>query len=257
MSTFLNVMAIQYAIAWENAAKNRSFLTEVITKKTKADLYVLPETFTTGFSIKNEIAETMEGSSLTWMQQIAMEKEVAIMGSLIIREKENTYNRMVFVTPNGKIQYYDKLHLFNYGDEGKCFTPGKESVIFEYLGWKIKPIICYDLRFPVAIRNVENYDLLVCVANWPKTRVEAWDTLLKARAIENQCYAIGVNRIGVDGNGLEYPGHSNAYDPLGKTLGNFSNKQNTFNFEMYKKEIQTVREKLPFLKDMDRFEITK
>ena len=255
MSTFLNVIAIQYAIAWENAAENRSFLTEVITKAAPANLYVLPETFTTGFSIKKEVAETMDGPTVVWMQQMAHENDAAIMGSLIIEEDGNTYNRMVLVTPDKKIQTYDKLHLFNYGEEGKCFTPGKTSVIFEYLGWKIKPIICYDLRFPVAIRNVENYDLLICVANWPKTRVDAWDTLLKARAIENQCYVLGVNRIGRDGNGLEYPGHSNGYDPLGKTLGKFNNVQTSFNYKLDKSEIYSIRENFPFLKDRDAFVI--
>lgn len=255
MSTFLNVVIIQYAIAWENPAKNRSFLTEVIKKSTKANVYVLPEAFTTGFSIKNEMAETMDGETVVWMQQMAQEKNAAVMGSLIIKDGENIFNRMVFVTPDKKIQTYDKLHLFNYGDEGKCFAPGKTSVIFEYLDWKIKPIICYDLRFPVAIRNTEDYDVLICVANWPKARVEAWDTLLKARAIENQCYTIGVNRIGKDGNDLEYPGHSNSYDPLGKTLGEFSDKQTTVSFSLDKDEIQTIRRKFPFLNDRDDFKI--
>ena len=253
MSTFLNVSYVQYDIVWENAIENRSLLTELIMKMPKADVYVLPEVFTTGFSIKPEMAETMEGSTLNWMLQMALKKEAAIMGSLIIKEGENIYNRMVFVSPNKEIQFYDKQHLFNYGDEGKCFTSGKTSVIFEYLDWKIKPIICYDLRFPVAIRNTEDYDVLICVANWPETRVEAWDTLLKARAIENQCYVVGVNRVGKDGNKLQYPGHSNAYDPLGKTLGEFKNIQVTGNFKLDKNEIQTIRKKFPFLNDRDTF----
>ena len=255
MSTFLKTTYIQYSIAWENAAENISFLTEVITREAPANLYVLPETFTTGFSIKKEMAETMDGPTVVWMQKMAHEKGVAIMGSLIIKEGLHIFNRMVLVTPDKKIQTYDKLHLFNYGDEGKCFTSGKTSVIFEYLGWKIKPIICYDLRFPVAIRNVDNYDLLICVANWPKARMEAWDTLLKARAIENQCYVLGVNRVGIDGNGLEYPGHSNVYDPLGKGLGHYSEKETIASFSLDKKNIDKVREKFPFLKDMDSFKI--
>lgn len=255
MSTFLNISSIQYDIAWENTAKNKEFLTELITKAIKADVYVLPETFTTGFSVKFEMAETMEGLSVNWMKKMASEKKAAIMGSLIIKEGSSVYNRMVFVTPDKKIQTYDKLHLFNYGDEGKCFTSGKGSVIFEYLNWKIKPIICYDLRFPVSIRNTENYDILICVANWPKARVEAWDTLLKARAIENQCYVVGVNRIGKDGNNLEYPGHSNSYDPLGKALGEFNNAEIISDFIMDKNKIKITRENFPFLNDRDQFTI--
>lgn len=255
MNSILNTTYIQYTITWENPAVNREFLTEVISNAAPASIYVLPETFATGFSVKKEIAETMEGETVVWMQQMAHKKNAALMGSLIIEENGAVYNRMLFVAPNGEIQTYDKWHLFNYGDEGKCFTPGNSIVLFEYLGWKIKPIICYDLRFPVTIRNVEDYDILICVANWPKTRVDAWDTLLKARAIENQCYVIGVNRIGIDGNGLVYPGHSNVYDPLGKALGHFSEKETISSFSLEKNVVDQIREKLPFLKDMDSFKM--
>lgn len=255
MNPILNITYLQYAIEWESPAKNRKFLTEELSQAAPADLYILPETFVTGFSIKKEMAETMEGDTVIWMQQMAHKTNAAIMGSVIIKEEKAIYNRMLFVTPDGEIQIYDKWHLFNYGDEGKCFTAGKTSVIFEYLGWKIKPIICYDLRFPVTIRNVAHYDVLICVANWPKTRVDAWDTLLKARAIENQCYVVGVNRIGVDGNGLEYPGHSNVYDPLGKAMGHLSEKETISSFSLEKDVLTEVREKFPFLKDMDTFVI--
>ena len=255
MNSNLNITYIQFPIVWEDAAKNREFLTNEIEKTVSTDLIVLPETFNTGFSIKESIAETMCGSTLEWMKEIAHKKEVAIMGSLIIKEKEHIYNRMVFVAPSGEIQTYDKLHLFNYGNEGKCFSAGKTTTIFEYKSWKIKPIICYDLRFPVAIRNVENYDVLVCVANWPEVRLEAWKTLLKARAIENQCYVVGVNRVGEDGNGYKYPGNSNVYDPLGKALGYVYDIPSTSRFNLSKKEISDVRDKFPFLSDRDSFTI--
>ena len=253
MNSILKVVNIQYSIVWENAFKNRAILTQIIEEEVQADIYVLPETFSTGFSIKEEIAESMEGDTVVWMQKMAKQKQAAIVGSLIIKEHNNFYNRLLFVSPNGEIKKYDKQHLFNYGNEGKCFTAGKTAIVFEYLGWKIKPIICYDLRFPVAIRNTENYDLLLCIANWPSARIEAWDTLLKARAIENQVYVIGVNRIGVDGNKLEYSGHSNVYDPLGNALGVVNSNFSVTRFNLLKKEINVIREKFPFLEDRDQF----
>ncbi len=253
MNSILKVVNIQYSIVWENAFKNRTILTQIIEEEAQADIYVLPETFSTGFSIKEEIAERMEGDTVVWMQKMAKQKQAAIVGSLIIKEHNNFYNRLLFVSPNGEIKKYDKQHLFNYGNEGKCFTAGKTTIVFEYLGWKIKPIICYDLRFPVAIRNTENYDLLLCIANWPSRRIEAWDALLKARAIENQVYVIAVNRIGVDGNKLEYSGHSNVYDPLGNALGVVHSNFSVTRFNLSKKEINVIREKFPFLEDRDQF----
>ena len=253
MSSILKVTTIQYSIIWENAFKNRELLTNLINKQDQTDIVVLPETFSTGFSIKKQVAETMDGETVLWMLKMAKQKKTAIVGSIIIKESESFYNRLLFVSPTGEIQKYDKQHLFNYGNEGKCFTAGKKVITFNYLGWKIKPIICYDLRFPVAIRNTENYDLLLCIANWPKVRVEAWDTLLKARAIENQTYVIGVNRIGVDGNNLEYPGHSNVYDPLGKPLGVLNNELQVSNFTLLKNTITDTRKKFPFLEDRDHF----
>jgi len=257
MNSFLNITYIQYSIAWENAEKNRSFLTEIITKASKSDMYVLPETFVTGFSIKEEIAETMEGKTVAWMKKMAILKDAALMGSLIIKDDSAIYNRMLLVTPKGEIKIYNKLHLFSYGGEDKCFVRGDKNVVFEYLGWKIKPIICYDLRFPVTIRNTENYDILICVANWPNTRIEAWDTLLKARAIENQCYVIGLNRVGVDGNGLEYCGHSNVYDALGQKLSEFKTDFDISSFNLEKKKINLIRDNFPFLRDRDFFELTE
>ena len=253
MSANLKVTYLQYSIFWEDAIKNRTYITKEIEGVKETDLIILPETFTTGFSVKPTIAETMSGESINWMKTIAHQKNAAIMGSLIIKEANQFYNRMIFVAPNGEIQTYDKLHLFNLGSEGKCFSPGKTTTIFEYKSWKIKPIICYDLRFPVAIRNTENYDVLICVANWPLARVEAWKTLLKARAIENQCYVVGVNRIGTDGNELQYPGNSNVYDPLGETLGKGHDRASTSSFTLEKNKINTIREKFPFLNDRDTF----
>ncbi|WP_316928964.1 nitrilase-related carbon-nitrogen hydrolase [Aquimarina agarivorans] len=177
------------------------------------------------------------------------------MGSVMISENGAIYNRMLLVTPSGEIQYYDKRHLFAYANEDKHFKKGTTNTIFKLAGWKIKPIICYDLRFPVAARNIEDYDLLICVANWPNTRIEAWDTLLKARSIENLCYTIGVNRTGADANNLKYIGHSNCYDPLGKRLLPVYENQDVISVVIDKNKVQNIREKLPFLADRDHFKI--
>lgn len=250
----LKVFCIQYNIVWENPEENRQAIEKLLFKNEGFNLYVLPETFSTGFTIKEDFAETMSGNTLGWIKKTAQKIEAAIMGSLIIEENGRFYNRMILVEKDGTIQFYNKFHLFNYGSEGKCFTAGEQVEIFDLMGWKIKPIICYDLRFPVAIRNVEDYDLLICVANWPHTRIEAWDTLLKARAIENQCYVVGVNRVGKDGNGLTYCGNSAIIDPMGVVIS-LEKETNLFYANLNKEVINETRKKFPFLKDRDLFHI--
>lgn len=253
----MKVALIQTDIIWEDAEKNRNNFEEKInTIALDVDLIVLPEMFTTGFSMHPEtIAETMEGNSISWLKTLAKSKNKAITGSLVIKENNNFYNRLVFVFPSGEIQYYDKRHLFSLAGEEKVYTPGTQKLIIEYKGWKICPLICYDLRFPVFSRNTEEYDLLLYVASWPTPRINAWDALLKARAIENMSYTIGVNRIGEDGNKYPYSGHSQIIDFLGNTIIGPLEEENIFIAELDKLPLLETRKKLDFLNDRDVFEI--
>lgn len=220
------------------------------------DLIVLPEMFSSGFTMNpKNVAETMDGETISWLQHLAKAKNCAITGSLVIEENGNYYNRLVFVLPNGKIKTYDKRHLFTLAGEDKVYTAGSNKLIIEYKGFKICPLICYDLRFPVFARNVENYDLLLYVANWPKPRINAWDILLKARAVENMSYAIGVNRIGMDNNNLEYVGHSQAVDFLGNYLIEPQETDGVFIVELDREKLLETRGKLGFLADRDSFNL--
>ncbi len=254
----LKIALIQTDLIWQNAVQNRLQFSKKITAiNEEVDVIVLPEMFTTGFSMQpQEIAETMQGDTVKWMQKLASEKQAAIVGSVIILENNNYYNRFLFVHPSGEINQYNKKHLFTLAGEHKVYTSGKEKLLVDFKGWKICPLICYDLRFPVWARNVEDYDLLMYVANWPKPRIAAWDTLLKARAIENMSYAIGVNRIGIDANNLEYSGHSAAYDCLGDKLSNTKENEEAIEIvTLTKKHISEVRGKLNFLADKDNFKL--
>ncbi len=249
----LHCTLLQSTILWQQPKANLLKFEREIEAISNSDLIILPELFNTGFCFDTHLAETMDGTTVQWMQKMAKKSQCALMGSIMIIENDAIYNRMLLVTPTGEIQHYDKLHLFAYGNEDKYFKKGTKIVIFELNGWRIKPIICYDLRFPVAARNTESYDILICVANWPNTRVDAWDTLLKARAIENQSYTIGVNRVGIDANNLTYIGHSNGYDPLGKPLLETTENETTQHLILEKETIQTIRKKFPFLDDRDEF----
>lgn len=260
MSNVLNVALIQTSLVWESPKENRRLLNDKInTITTGVDLIVLPEMFTSGFTMNPElVAETMTGDTIAWLTQLAKEKESAIMGSLVISENNNYYNRMVCVEPSGVITTYDKRHAFTLAGEHKVYTAGTKKVIFNYKGWEICPLVCYDLRFPVWARNVEDYDLLIYVANWPKVRINAWDALLKARAIENMTYCIGVNRIGLDGNSHEYSGHSVAYDVLGTRIDSLLEDQDAIEIVTLEKNlIKKYREKLNFLNDRDQFSLTE
>jgi len=214
--------------------------------------------FTTGFTMRADaVAETMDGKTISWMKDLAAKKDVAIAGSIVISENNAFYNRLLFVEPSGYVFTYDKRHTFTLVGEDKTYTAGKEKVILHYKGWKIRPLICYDLRFPVWSRNTEDYDVLLYVANWPKTRIAAWDTLLKARAIENMSYCIGVNRVGQDGVKVQYSGHSAAYDVLGESLTSFGPNEDNMRFvTLEKNHIEAYRNKLKFLDDRDVFKIT-
>jgi len=252
----LKIALIQTDIIWQNAAQNRLQFSKKINNINEAvDVIVLPEMFTTGFSMQPQgIAETMQGETVKWMQKLASEKKAAIVGSIIISENNNYYNRFLFVHPSGEINQYDKRHLFTLSGEQKIYTSGTEKLIVTYKNWKICPLVCYDLRFPVWARNTEGYDVLLYVANWPMPRIKAWDTLLKARAIENMCYSIGVNRVGVDANNLEYNGHSAIYDCLGEKQTNIKQNQEEIAIvSLNKKEMDEVRRKLNFLADKDSF----
>lgn len=253
----MKIALIQSDLYWEDASKNRkSFESKINQIDSEVNLVVLPEMFSTGFTMNAPaVAETMQGETVLWLQSLAKQKNFAITGSLIIVENEKYYNRMLFVFPSGEIQYYNKRHLFSLAGEDKFYTSGKEKVIIDYLDWKICLQVCYDLRFPVFARNVENYDLLLYVANWPKVRTNAWDTLLKARAIENLSYVVGVNRVGLDANNYEHVGHSQVVDFLGDFILEPQETEAVFIVELDKKAMIETRKKLDFLNDKDIFEI--
>ena len=252
----LNVALVQTTLAWENPKANRTHIEDKVSSIT-ADLIVLPEMFSSGFTMNaSEVAETMDGETITWLKALSKSKNAAIVGSLVIKENENYYNRLVFVEPNGTLTPYDKRHTFTLAGEHKVYTAGTEKIIIDYKGFKICPLVCYDLRFPVWARNSEDYDLLIYVANWPKVRIAAWDTLLKARAIENMSYCIGVNRVGLDGNNYEYSGHSAAYDVLGNRMDSILESTETIEVvTLEKSHITKYRERLGFLKDRDTFSL--
>ena len=258
MQEQLKIALIQSGLVWENPEQNRiNFSKEIDNIDDVVDIIVLPEMFATGFTMNaSKVAETMNGKTVIWMHEQAVKTKSVITGSLVIKENSKYYNRLHFVEPSGYISTYDKRHTFTLVGEDKIYTAGSKKVIITYKGWKIRPLICYDLRFPVWTRNVADYDVLLYVANWPKPRISAWDTLLKARAIENMSYCIGVNRVGLDGMNSEYSGHSAVYDVLGNCITSFKpNKGHTETVTLEKSHIHAYRNKLKFLEDRDSFTI--
>lgn len=272
----LLVTLVQSSLHWEDKLANISMLEKQINSVTgKMELVVLPEMFNTGFSMNPvKLAETMEGPTVNWMKRISEEKKIILTGSIIIKEKGNYYNRLIWMLPTGEYGYYDKRHLFANAGEDAQFSSGKKRLIASVKGWKINLLICYDLRFPVWARQSvpvsalpdgsfvksteqksagREYDVLVYVANWPDKRSHAWKTLLQARAIENQCYVVGVNRVGTDGNNHLYSGDSMVVDPMGEILQISSGKESIFTYSLTLEKIKTVRERLPFLDDADPF----
>ncbi len=256
------VSAIQSRLFWEDKAANLGMFMNKINAISGSHIIVLPEMFSTGFSMKpGELAETMDGPTIQWMKNTAAEKRVILTGSLIIEESGKYYNRMIWMLPDGTMGHYDKRHLFAYAGEDKQYEPGKRRCIASVNGWKINLVICYDLRFPVWLRQSATehgdpeYDVLIVVANWPAKRTQAWKTLLQARAIENQCYVVGVNRVGDDGHGIAHSGDSMIIGPMGEVLQHETDTEIVLTEKLDKELLYETREKLPFLRDRDRFTI--
>ncbi len=269
MASPLTITTVQTNLHWENKTANLQMLEEkILGIQEKTELVVLPEMFSTGFSMNPEkLAETMDGETVQWMKRMAAEKKIILTGSVIILETGQTetvrtgyYNRLVWMLPNGQYGFYDKRHRFAYAGEDKQFSAGSKRFIASVKGWKINLLVCYDLRFPVWARqtplaesNEPEYDVLVYVANWPERRNHAWKTLLQARAIENQCYVVGVNRVGHDGNNIYHSGDSMVIDPLGEVLYSKKDAEDVFTITLDRDHLQSVRDKLPFLRDADDF----
>jgi predicted amidohydrolase len=260
-SEALCITVIQPDILWEDKEANLARYTALIEKiEGQKEIVVLPEMFSTGFSMAPErLAEKMDGPTIQWMSETAKTHRIILTGSLIIEDGGAYYNRIVWMQPDGAYSSYDKRHLFGYGDEDGHYTPGTRKLITQVKGWRICPLVCYDLRFPVWARNVpgSEYDVLLYVANWPQRRSLAWKTLLQARAIENQAYCIGVNRIGEDAKGITYSGDSSAFDPLGEQLWQASAKEAVQTIELSRQKLEETRGHFPFLRDADKFLITE
>lgn len=260
----LKITLIQSTLHWENVDANlKMFSDKIADIREQTDLIVLPEMFSTGFTMNNKVvAETMQGKTVEWMKQKAKEKNCVVTGSLIIEEKKQFYNRLVWMTPGGKCKTYDKRHLFRYAGEEKYYSAGKKKLIVELNGWKICPLVCYDLRFPLWSRNKFNkkgegqYDLLLYVANWPKRRNHPWKTLLMARAMENQAYVVGLNRVGNDGNNVSHSGDSSAINFKGEIISKTkAHEESIETVVLSKKDLEEWRKIFPAWMDADRFKV--
>lgn len=258
----LTITIIQTDLYWEDKAANLKNIEEKISNlKEKTEIVVLPEMFSTGFSMQpQKLAETMNGETVQWMKRIATTHKIILTGSVIIEAEGKYFNRLIWMLPNGQHGTYDKRHRFAFAGEDEQYTPGTRRLIASVKGWKINLLVCYDLRFPVWARQQSQpdgpeYDVLIYVANWPERRIHAWKTLLQARAIENQCYAVGANRIGDDGNGIHYSGESMIVDPMGEVLYHKKDAEDVHTITLSKDHLDAVREKFPFWKDADHFHI--
>ncbi|MEI6086103.1 MAG: amidohydrolase [Bacteroidota bacterium] len=258
----LSVSLIQSSLFWEDKKRNLAMLEEkILAVPENTNLVILPEMFSTGFSMKPSIlAETMDGETIAWMKRIASSKKIILTGSIIIKDNEHYFNRLIWMLPNGTYGFYDKRHLFAFAGEDQHYTSGNKRLITSVNGWKINLQICYDLRFPVWARQQSNdespeFDLLIYVANWPERRNHAWKTLLTARAIENQSYVIGVNRVGEDGNQINHSGDSMLIDPLGNIIFTHPYEEVVHSFELTKDTLNDTRNRFPFWKDADQFNI--
>ncbi|MFA6945629.1 MAG: amidohydrolase [Pedobacter sp.] len=257
MST-LKITTFQAYLFWENIEKNLQNLSLRLSSiREKTDLIVLPEMFSTGFSMNPEkLAEEMDGTTMKWMLQQARKFESVVTGSLIIREDKKYYNRLIWMRQDGTYEYYDKRHLFGLGEEDQHYTAGNKKLFVELHGWKICPMICYDLRFPVWLRNKdEEYDMLLIVANWPERRSLHWRTLIPARAIENQSFVVAVNRVGHDGNEVYHSGDSMCIDPNRKVIYYKPNDEHLYTFSINRDDLISARESFPFFKDADGFKL--
>lgn len=261
----LTITMLQMDLQWEHPVGNLNHATALLKAHfqddfdegdANTDLIILPEMFNTGFTMNaTDNAESMDGNTVAWMQKLAVEYDATICGSLIIRENDSNYNRMVWAQPDGTTGFYDKRHLFHMGGEDQGYAAGQERKIFNIGEWRIFPLICYDLRFPVWSRGLNEFDLMIYVANWPATRQSSWDILLPARAVENQCYVAGVNRIGVDGNEVIYTGGSMALDFLGRTVKCSGIDEGAVSTTLKGATLDRYRNKFPAWKDGDKFEI--
>lgn len=254
----LKITLLQEALHWENPTANVALFTEKIAALEATDLIILPEMFSTGFSMNTAtLAEAADKSpTLQWMKEQAQQSGAAITGSLIIKEQEQYYNRLYFVTPEGGVNHYDKKHLFNMAKEQEHYSAGNEHLVIAYRGWRIAPFICYDLRFPVWSRNIApHYDLAIYVANWPAKRAYHWKSLLLARAIENQAYVAAVNIVGTDGKGFAYAGDSSIIDPAGTLLAYRAQDPAVLTATLTKEHLAAMRKSYPFLQDQDDFQL--
>jgi len=252
----LEIALVQSQLRWGDPAANRDHLGGLMDQSPGADLYLLPETFSTGFLGDSDAhPETMDGDTVAWMIEQARQRRAIIAGSLAITEQTKRFNRFIWASSDGVQACYDKRHLFGFGGEDKRYQAGDSPKVVEWNGWRVDLQVCYDLRFPVWCRNDREFDLQIFVANWPSPRVEAWRSLLKARAIENQSYVIGLNCTGHGGNGVDYPGCSSAWGPLGERLIELGPEETTGRVSLCLDSLRDVRRKLPFLADADRFTI--
>ncbi len=261
----LSITIIQTNLHWENKEANLRMLEDKIRNiEDRTEIVLLPEMFSTGFSMNPSLlAEDMDGETLAWMKEMSTKYKIVLGGSLIIKEDENYYNRFVWMLPNGQYGIYDKRHRFAFAGEDEHYNAGNKRTIASVKGWKINLQVCYDLRFPVWARQqlqknedgnlVPEYDVLIYIANWPERRSHAWKTLLCARAIENQCYVIGVNRVGKDGNDIYHSGNSMVIDPLGEVLYHCADEEDVFTITLQKEHLENVRTKFPFWRDGDEF----
>jgi len=250
----LTVTVIQEKLIWEDSRANYKFFDKKLDRlKVKTDLIILPEMFTSGFSMKTaQIAQHMDGTAVMWLREKAKTIRADIVTSVVIKEMGCFFNRLLWVQPDGCIMTYDKRHLFRMAGEDKVYTAGNQKLIVELHGWKISPFICYDLRFPIWSRNLNNaFDAAIFIANWPEVRAHHWKNLLRARAIENQCYTIGVNRVGTDGNNISYSGDSSIIDPLGNISFQSAYASCTYTTELSAATLKMVREKFPVWMDAD------
>jgi len=256
-SSTLSVLLVQARLAWKKPAENRAHLERVLAAVQKPfDLAVFPETFTTGFlGDPNLTPEGMDGPTVDWMQGLAKRYGSALAGSAVIGDAGKLFNRFLFVTADGGVKHYDKRHLFAYGGENKRYAAGNKRLVWKWGEWRINPQVCYDLRFPAWCRNRADYDLQIFVANWPGSRIAHWSALLRARAIENQCWVIGVNRVGQDGKGVAYPGCSQVFDPLGEAVADLGDKEEARLVEIELNRVADTQKAFPFLADADDFDL--
>lgn len=259
MAEDLRISMVQSHIIWEDRDENLGYYGELLRRVSgKSDIAVLPETFTTGFSMNVEtLADQVDGNTLLTVKAWARDYKLAVVASFIVKDEEKYYNRAFFVSPEGEVHFYDKKHLFRMAGEDTRFTAGNKRLIVPYKGWNICIQVCYDLRFPVWSRNVNNeYDLLIYVANWPEPRHKAWKSLLQARAIENMAYVCGVNRVGIDGNGFRFRGDSMVYSPKGKKLTDAGKREEvTRTCSLSYRELEELRVKFPVWRDADLFQL--